>query len=218
MPAVALDAVREMARVIDRPFAPEDIDPMLLEAAEQYATEYRGRFPFMIEMQARLARAQQYGDTFTPAQAKAVLNCLRADVRRQDATPAAPPAPITPVVPDGRYTVQAEGIEGHVTLMLKKPRGDYEEGIQTASFRRGDEWVRFAFVRGDRVALFRAFREGFERQRAALDILLQRGAWQSFGQAYARRSRRCFICGRELTEPQSLDIGVGPDCRGRAGV
>lgn len=224
MPANALDRVKELALGAARPFEATDIDGLLLEGAERYAEEYDGRFPFMIEMRSRLVRARQAGDTFTPSQAKAVLNCLRADLRRQrehtqNGDGAAGGTPVVPVVPNGRYTVQAEGIEGHVTLMLAKPRGgEYEDGLQVASSRAGHEWVRFSFVRGQRIGLFRNARTGHERQRAALEILLRSGNWRDHGLSYARRSGRCFACGLELTEPQSLDLGVGPDCRRRLGM
>lgn len=29
---------------------------------------------------------------------------------------------------------------------------------------------------------------------------------------------RCCSCGRELTNPESIELGIGPECRGKVGV
>lgn len=35
----------------------------------------------------------------------------------------------------------------------------------------------------------------------------------SYGKAYAMRSGNCFRCNRFLTNPESIETGIGPECR-----
>ena len=38
------------------------------------------------------------------------------------------------------------------------------------------------------------------------------------GKRYAVESTRCYVCGRLLTQPESVASGIGPECAARGGI
>ncbi|WP_428957924.1 DUF6011 domain-containing protein [Streptomyces sp. cg35] len=52
---------------------------------------------------------------------------------------------------------------------------------------------------------------GNQRLRQAVASVL--GDQRLAGEAWARMSQRCWLCGQPLTTPESLDLLVGPDCK-----
>ena len=58
--------------------------------------------------------------------------------------------------------------------------------------------------------------EDFERIKTALEGLDKDPV--AAGKVYALESRRCFRCDRELTDPESIGNGIGPDCLTHLGL
>lgn len=63
---------------------------------------------------------------------------------------------------------------------------------------------------------FRKVRVGFDRARAVaaaikVDVLAS-------AQAFARHYTCCAVCGADLSDPVSVDLGLGPICRQRFGL
>jgi hypothetical protein len=57
---------------------------------------------------------------------------------------------------------------------------------------------------------------GNERLRRAVAAVV--GDPEAAGKAYAVRSTRCWKCNRTLTTPQSIEDGIGPDCKAKRGA
>lgn len=143
-----------------------------------------------------------------------VAERLFADVadRAQAALARLPAPPVE--LKDGYYTVQLA--DGHVTLRVER-RGE------TAKFAPGEQIVArltgpqntsdyqgVAFAKpGPRFMTWKRFR-GDARLADALAVLA--GDPKAAALGYARESGRCYLCGRLLTTPESLDSGIGPVC------
>jgi Family of unknown function (DUF6011) len=143
---------------------------------------------------------------------------------------------IKPVVPSGYYTVvfgrELEGPfepnpdpESHakyVTIRLTpmrhtNPSRPRPKGAQIASFLFGpnnsSDYRAFATVIGDKIDPWAGTDlRGVHVQ--ALEILLKGGldTARKAGQAYALQSNCCYNCGRRLTVPFSVHLGLGPVC------
>jgi hypothetical protein len=58
--------------------------------------------------------------------------------------------------------------------------------------------------------------EHSNRVMRALDVLMQadKSGQKGYGEAYALWSKNCYVCGKLLTDPISISLGIGPICRG----
>lgn len=199
-----------------------------MRAATEYARTYTGTNDFMVDMRGRVAGG------LTIPQMRGILNCMRAEAirivnSRTVATPAVKPvqsnqpaavAGLNEVL-DGFYTVKfADG--SHVTLRINRISAKQSRDGKPhryASYLCGPintlDYRRFAAVNAN---TFRVFSNGtFQKQVAALEVLM--GATldnqTAFGKAYAKAATRCYRCGKLLTEPESIESGIGPICAGR---
>ncbi len=125
-------------------------------------------------------------------------------------------------VTDGRYCIPLDGkLEGDwVTIHLTHQDGKPE--LQVAQFLVGPsdsnddtDWHPFALV--DDLTPLNSQRSG-TRQRMALAKLLESKTPESYGRLYARRSGRCYLCGRKLDDEVSQRRGVDPRCASFDGV
>jgi hypothetical protein len=198
-----------------------------MRAATEYARTYTGTNDFMVDMRGRVAGG------LTIPQMRGILNCMRAEAirivnSRTVATPAKPvqnrqPAAVAGLneVLDGFYTVKFED-GSHVTIRINRisPKQSRDgKAHRYASYLCGPintlDYRRFAAVNTN---TFRVFSNGvFNKQVAALEVLM--GATvegqTAFGKAYAKAATRCYRCGKLLTEPESIESGIGPICAGR---
>lgn len=224
-------SMRAQNRNIAR-FTESDVDAAMTGHAVGWLRQYRGSFDFLVQMQDQSLRR-----FLSPRQIAGVLNCMLAESRRQNAAaqpapaPSAPPvattAPAAPVattakivrkVRDGRFTLTSD-VAARITLRLSTPDwGDFPEGTQVAAYLSGPDndsmYTGFAFVKGERFSMWRKF-AGNARLADALRVLLTSDDATSFGKAYARESGNCYVCGRTLTTPESIDAGIGPVCASR---
>lgn len=207
-----------------RKFTPDDVagNDELYRAACKYARDYDDDFDFMLDMRDALA---EWGK-LTPGQAKGVLNCMLAELRRrarQEDIAAkveqhkAKGEPVERVVPNGTYTVDGLPDGARVTLRLFDDfRKDVPEGTQAAAFLFGadneSDYLPFAFVQSKEISVWKRYKDGYQNQQAALAVLLGSADPLKYGEAYALASGRCFRCARTLTVPTSLHRGLGPEC------
>lgn len=197
-------------------------------AANWIINEYRSQ-------EAKLAKADQ---EFTIDYSQ-VARPSRKSVERSDLpTPTLiPPSNIAPVLgaaiasdtarpalPDGTYTViLANGYYSTIRLALAPEAMQDKTGTtRIASFLNGldneRDYTGFAFVNGRRSALWKAYRANTQSNAVqALTILLTSDDPFVYGEQYAIKSGRCFICGRKLTVPASLHSGMGPICAAKNG-
>ena len=122
-------------------------------------------------------------------------------------------------VPNGTYTVVMGG--EYRTIRLRKDfRDNADEGTQVAAFLSGSDntgdYTGFAWVAGGEIKAWGKYRDSaaIAKTREFLSFLMSgRSNWEAAGNAYAKESGRCFMCGRVLTNPDSLAVMVGPECR-----
>lgn len=184
--------------------SPDQVTPSLLQAAtnwiKNYSAEQRAKdvardFGYLADVQDALAK---WGK-LTPAQAKGVLNCMRAEYARsaRDAEKkAAPAAAPQTTVPDGYYGVTEDGV-----LKFFKVRTP-DQG----------KWAGFTFLDIQASDDFYPIKDRV-RKAAILDQIAAdtMGALQAYGHGIGR----CGICNRTLTDPESIEMGIGPKCAAR---
>lgn len=171
------------------------------------------------------------GGTINTTQEAAILEGLRGLYREikgigqgimlayGEAVHAAPAGRTWESVPNGTYTVVMNG--EHRTIRLRKDfRTDSVEGTQVAAFLSGPDntadYTGFAFVTGGEIKVWGKYRDSaaVAKTREFLSFLMSgRENWEKAGNAYAKESGRCFVCNRPLTNPDSLAVMVGPECR-----
>lgn len=243
---VDLTKVREfLARLIaDRGqefrFTEQNVEanPRLHDAAVAYLQVYQGTFDFLISVQRYFA---EYGE-ISNAQAKGVLNCLLAEVRRQksptwvstfvptqthaqaQAQPTNPRGSVEQVIGNGFYTIvlNPDDVSDYLTLRVKDTDyGDLPEGAQVVGYLFGPvnttDYQNCAFLIGSRVIPFKKYRSvEYTRLLHALDVLSASNGSEldMMGRAYAMHSGTCYRCNRLLTTPESIARGLGPICAG----
>lgn len=119
-----------------------------------------------------------------------------------------------PVLPQGYFTVVLEG-EGHRTFRVKDASAQSKlHGKRIISFLAGpdntSDYNGFGFVTASGVQVWSRFKTQ-SVLTDAVDILL--GDVEAAQKGYAMASGNCYICGRLLTDPTSIELGIGPKCR-----
>lgn len=191
-------------QTIGRKFTQDDLTPELYGAAEAYAKAYEGDFAYMVEMRDKVRRFAGLSD----GQAKGVLNCMAAEGKR---TTKAARLTITvdQEIPEGKYDV--ETIDG--TFRLKVRRYGHTTNVYIEDDRADYGWSRVASIRDG--ILTPGYAANDETNEAILCLASEHA--QLFAVAYGKRTGRCGICGRELTDPASIAAGIGPICAQRFG-
>ena len=124
---------------------------------------------------------------------------------------------------DGYYTsVFANG--KHITFKIAIEKKSTLKGSRLIGYMVGTSnmgpYEKFGFVNGNFINVWKNFKANkpadlVARIEAGLKIL--KGDFFAAGKEYAVRYRNCFVCNRELTNPESVEAGIGPECRKRAG-
>jgi hypothetical protein len=120
---------------------------------------------------------------------------------------AAPQA--APVIQKGFFTVQDDS--GHRTYRVRMWKEKAVISLMRGQSNTSD-YIGFGFIDGNELKIWR--RCEFDREMLARDFAAIIGDPQEAGLRYARESKNCMRCNRLLTEPTSLDAGIGPECRG----
>lgn len=166
---------------------------------DQAAKDTARGFTYLVDMKADL---QKYG-SLSDGKTKGVLNCLLADMRRAGSKPApattATPAPATPDVPAGHYAIEEEG-ELHF--------------FQVEHGKPGTRWEGFTFLSIQASDDLHSIRNP-ERKSAILTAIAANPAMASA--AYGHGIGRCGVCNRTLTDPVSIENGIGPKCAAKMG-
>jgi hypothetical protein len=119
---------------------------------------------------------------------------------------------------DGYYTVVFDEGE-HRTIRIREVRNGNLAGRRIASYLAGpdneSDYVGFGFVEGRTVRLWKRF--GDDSTLAdAWRILVEDP--DSAAKGYAVESGNCWRCNRTLTDPESIELGIGPVCRRTLGI
>lgn len=124
-------------------------------------------------------------------------------------------------IEDGTYTVNyPDG--SHRTLKVTTIKGaGFFGGKQKIGYLSGpDNEAHYTWVghfEGGRLKIWqRAGMDELREQRFRRAVATVAGDTARAGLLYALRSGNCYVCGRKLTHPDSLEDGRGPECRRRA--
>lgn len=181
-----------------------------------YAAVYSGTDN---EFLAKMRDSWKAHKSLTISQMRGVLNVIRYNARQEskgkqeEVSTASVVAASANEIRNGYFTVSFED-GSHVTLRITKAQ---KKGKQNVSYLCGpsnqSDYRYFAGVYGTKVYS----KGGFDRQLAALKVLMSadKTTLTAFGKAYAQESGNCYICGRLLTDPESIEMGIGPICAGK---
>lgn len=200
----------------DFKFQPEDIDALLLRGATQYARLYTGTFSFMVDMKIKATRSW-----LTEGQAKGVLNCMMAEVRRtrQAQTPRETVnftglrtlfARAGANLNAPRITLMVEGTPITVKLLT---RGSHIGGInlQSGSYDNGT-W----YGRVETSGQLTSSRAMTPAVRSLITELSENPVQAA--QRYAHLTGNCCFCNRRLDDERSTSAGYGPICADHYGL
>ena len=124
----------------------------------------------------------------------------------------------------GYFTVENTETGEHRTFRIRKQSSDaiWCPNAQIVGLLCGPEntndYENFAFINQSGIHVWSRLRGvgHWQGYRNLLWSLLTEGTASRFRVKYRiAESTRCFICGRELTTPESIDTGIGPVCSGR---
>lgn len=127
-------------------------------------------------------------------------------------------------IADGTYTVIFEGGE-YRTLKVRTQDDDagFKPGARLISYLNGpDNWRNYEgfgeIEPGNRLKVWRKHEGATTIIRAALALLAGKEAMVDGLKAYGKQSGSCGLCGKKLTTPESLELGIGPICASKLGI
>lgn len=127
----------------------------------------------------------------------------------------------TSEIPDGFYraiigtTIYVFCVSTHPidqsTLKKWKVSGRQEISIAVNDART---WKGFGYIEENHVRQFRMWRDPKVNEGilAAVDALFHNP--EHAAREYAHAFGKCYVCNRKLTDKDSLETGIGPDCAG----
>lgn len=170
-----------------------------LHEVTDWLDSYTGDFEFLVSVKVSWKR----NGYLSFGQVKGVLNCMLADAKRNKVERV-----------KGYFTFQfADGT--HRTLRFTQ-RGEWTNIAYLAGPVNTSDYVRFAYITPDgKFGVKSGFAYDSEIASAARFLLEDAGVRQDCGIEYARESGNCYVCGKLLTTPESIEAGIGPVCAGR---
>ncbi len=173
-------------------------------AAALWLARYQGDFEFLVDLKRR-------GRNLSPAQAKGVLNCWRADLRRS----AAQSSHTSPSATEGGSSAGGDGYEAkrgdvhvvggtyyriHVAQQSGRPYAARADICGAAQWAEDGKLVSSADIRWeyDRGMIFKLS----EATRATAEEAA----------AFGHLVGRCCFCSHEIDTPESTAVGYGPVC------
>lgn len=133
-----------------------------------------------------------------------------------DFSTAPPPLPERPALWNGVYTLTfPDGSHRTFKVWTKQEGAKFAAGRRLLGILVGpdntSDFEPVAFVEEDRVVLWRRHR-GTNIDRY-VSILWAAATWGSVPPGHTLEvAKRCLRCGRDLTTPESLERGIGPEC------
>lgn len=149
---------------------------------------------------------------------------VAAAVAKVEEDPQAAEAAADPSLREGYFTVQFgeeyDGEETHRTFRVRDAGSQSKlSGQRIISLLTGpqntSDYMGVGFVTADGVKLWKRFASESVLVDA-IRILEEDPGMAAKG--YAMESGNCYVCGRLLTEPESIELGIGPVCRENGGA
>lgn len=132
----------------------------------------------------------------------------------RDQRPAPAVTPLAHQPRQGTFTVVADG--GRRTIRVSAD----VEGKRFVSLLTGPDSYTCVGLVTDQGFRFTRKWESHDapltRAAVAAIITFDPQVLEAAGKVYAMESGNCWVCGRELTTPESIEAGIGPVCAGRA--
>lgn len=176
------------------------------------------RFGFAASMQTAVA---QYGH-LTDGQVEAVRRLIAKDAERDAAREAEKAAIVTaaPAIGEGIKAIE-EAFATAAAAGMKKPK------LRLAGFtfspaplngqNAGAIYVKAAGEYAGKIVNSRFVRAFVCEHGTAAEIVAVASAPRESAVAYGRRTGSCACCGRELSDPVSVEAGIGPVCATKFG-
>lgn len=129
-----------------------------------------------------------------------------------------PPLPASPAIPNGIYTlILPDG--GHATFRVwtRRPTAKFKPGERVIGLLIGPDntadYEMFGEVTEQGIKVWKRFAGHAQDYHAAIIWQLVSGDDFYRGAGFDLQvSKRCLRCNRELTTPESLEAGIGPEC------
>ena len=124
---------------------------------------------------------------------------------------------------NGTITLVNLAKETHITLKIETAKYGKLKGKRIVSRLIGKDnensYKGFAFVVGDMISVWHKQYNAKNAQIASiLQSLMVEGENSRFANSVEMKlSKRCFVCNRKLTTPQSIEDGIGPICMEKGG-
>jgi len=131
------------------------------------------------------------------------------------------------IIPNGKFTISSARSGQHRTFRIRTAKGGQAKGARFVDLLTGPDnqtnYKAFAIVSDNwqHIYVFKTMRADkgqkpteFESFACMLECMLTGKAiehYEELGYTISG-SRKCARCGRELTEPESIRIGLGPEC------
>lgn len=177
----------------------------------------------------RAAEAAHFEMLNAPADQPAYLDLRSTSERTVDEAGAPPAAEDQPAadarrLPNGTYTIILDAAtDEYRTIRLADAPESFNAapGTQIASYLSGADndasYTGFAFVLGKTITIWKKYRvnganPADSKIKIALAELIDSADPISHMREYVLRSARCGVCGRKLTTPDSIRMGIGPIC------
>jgi hypothetical protein len=119
----------------------------------------------------------------------------------------------------GTYTVVGPK-GGHRTLkFVESPadENDSEPKVFVNYLDHTNNYTGFAIIRNGAVRIFSRLSDRTDLIAALKFLARDRDNVAEAGRAYAVESGNCYVCGHELTNPESIAAGIGPVCAQKGG-
>lgn len=125
--------------------------------------------------------------------------------------------PTTSVIPNGIYTLSFPcGTHRAFRVFTKPENSKFAPGKRIIALLIGpdntEDYDPFGFVDDEGIHVWKRFKNQRQAEYADLLWLLATGC-EADGHSLLI-SKRCLRCNRTLTDPLSLELGIGPTCRG----
>jgi hypothetical protein len=172
-----------------------------------------GQINFLTSLAEQLGWGTENILNLTKGQASDYISEAKTLIAQKAQAPQPEAVEITPAIAQGFYTVVRDG--AHRTFRVRQQAADksFAPGKFIISLLTGSDntssYTGIGFVSETGVNLWKKYAES--QMEFWLEPLLSDQVVA--GQAYALESGNCFRCNRLLTDPESIEYGIGPVCR-----
>lgn len=127
-------------------------------------------------------------------------------------------AVVLSTIRDGFYTVSTGETHRTFRVHTQAQDADFAPGKQIIGYLRGGDnqrdYTSFAFIVNGHLQVWKRFQAGkYLAIETARFLVEDRESQEAAGKMYAMESGNCYRCNRLLTDPVSIQLGIGPTCR-----